>query len=188
MVVFARRVTVAEVTVMGATCVGLVEEVDALGGDVRGPVEERPDIKVIERCSSRKRPENKVFERCSFKNWYMVRERGPVEGRPGMQRCRDAVRPGMQGCSKSPAGTIRRCSAGGVPQKLRRDAPQEVLRRRCTAQRRTAGGAPQEMHWRRYSPNKTGDQGGRPARSLRSSGSAVADEDKADERCERRFP
>ena len=132
MVVFARRVTVAEVTVMGATCVGLVEEVDALGGDVRGPVEERPDIKVIERCSSRKRPENKVFERCSFKNWYMVRERGPVEGRPGIQECRDAVRPGMQGCSKSPAGTIRRCSAGGVPQRLRRDAPQEVLRRRCT--------------------------------------------------------
>ena len=49
LVVFARRVTVAEVTVMGATCVGLVEEVDALGGDVREPVEERPDIKVIER-------------------------------------------------------------------------------------------------------------------------------------------
>ena len=103
MVVFARRVTVAEVTVMGATCVGLMEEVDALGGDVRGPVEERPDIKVIERCSSRKRPENKVFERCSFKNWYMVRERGPVEGRPGI---------------KSPAGTIR--------------TPQEVHRRRCS--------------------------------------------------------
>ena len=82
----------AAVTVMGGTCVGLVKEVDALGGDVRGPVEERhprrrgwrPDIKEIERCSSR--------------NWYMVLERGPVEGRPGI---------------KSPAGTIR--------------TPQEVL-------------------------------------------------------------
>ena len=108
---------------MGATCIGMVEKVDALGGVVQGPAEEGP----VE-----ERPENKVFERCSFKNWYMVRERGPVEGRPGMQECRDAVRPGMQGCSKSPAGTIRRCSAGGVPQRLRRDAPQEVLRRRCT--------------------------------------------------------
>ena len=107
--------------------------------------------------------------------------------RPGIQGCGDAVRPGMQGCSKSPAGAIRRCSAGGVPQRLRRDAPQEVLRRRCTAQRRTAGGAPQEMHWRRYSPNKTGDQGGRPARSLRSSESAVTDEGKRDNRCERMF-
>ena len=79
-------VTVAEVTMMGATCFGLVEEVDALRDAVR----------------------------------------------PGIQGCGDAVRPGMQGCSKSPADAIRRCSAGGVPQKLRRDAPQEVLRRRCT--------------------------------------------------------
>ena len=82
----------AAVTVMGATCVGLVEEVDALGGDVRGPVERRPNIKVIERCSPMNRPENKVFERCSFRNWYMVLglHRGPVEGRQG---CRGA---GMQ--------------------------------------------------------------------------------------------
>ena len=42
-------VTVAEVIMMGATCIGLVEEVDALGGDVLVPVERRPDIKVIER-------------------------------------------------------------------------------------------------------------------------------------------
>ena len=101
LVVFARRVTVAEVAVMGATCVGLVEEVDALGGDVRGPVELRPDIKVIEGCSSR--------------NWYMVLERGPVEGRSiGLLEV-DALggpvegRPGI----KSPAGTNR--------------TPQEVL-------------------------------------------------------------
>ena len=33
-------VTVAEVTMMGATCIGMVEKVDALGGDVHGPVEE----------------------------------------------------------------------------------------------------------------------------------------------------
>ena len=96
-------VTVAEVTMMGATCFGLVEEVDALRDAVR----------------------------------------------PGIQGCGDAVRPGMQGCRKSPAV--------------------------------------KEVHWRRYSPNNTGDQGGRPARSLRSSESAVTDEGKADERCERRF-
>ena len=103
----------AAMTVMGGTCVGLVKEVDALGGDVRGPVEER--------------------------HWYMVLERGPVEGRPGI---------------KSPAGTIR---------------------------------TPQEVHRRRFSPNNTGDQGGRPTRTLRSSESVVTDEGKADERCERRF-
>ena len=33
-------VTVAEVTMMEATCIGMVEKVDALGGDVHGPVEE----------------------------------------------------------------------------------------------------------------------------------------------------
>ena len=96
-------VTVAEVTMMGATCFGLVEEVDALRDAVR----------------------------------------------PGIQGCGDAVRPGMQGCRKSPAV--------------------------------------KEVHWRRYSPNNTGDQGGRPARSLRSSESAVTDEGKRDNRCERRF-
>ena len=106
-------VTVAEVTMMEATCIGMVEKVDALGGDVHGPVEERHS-----HSGGRGwKPDIKEIERCSFNNWYMVLEHGPVEGRPG---------------TKSPAGTIRRCSAGGVPQRLRRDAPQEVLRRRCT--------------------------------------------------------
>ena len=110
----------AAMTVMGGTCVGLVKEVDALGGDVRGPVEERPDIKVIERCSFRKRPENKVFERCSFKNWYMVRERGPVEGRPGMQECRDAVRAQL-------------VQSGDAPKEVYRRDCAETHRRRCSA-------------------------------------------------------
>ena len=137
-----------------------------MGATCIGLVEEVDALGGVVHCPVEERPENKVFERCSFRNWYMVLglHRGPVEGRQG---CRDAVI-AWQGCSNS---------------LVRRDAVIACMQgcRKSPAVKSPAGTI------RRYSPNETGVQGGRPARSLRSSESAVTDEGKRDNRCERMF-
>ena len=167
-------VTVAEVTMMEATCIGMVEKVDALGGVVQGPAEEGP----VE-----ERPENKVFERCSFRNWYMVlgysSHRRPVEGRSIGLLEMDALGGPVEG--RPSIKRIRRCSPNN------------------TGVRGTTQGGRLTRGWRRNSLrcllNETGGrmkQGGRltsATRSLRSSESAVdTHEGKADESYERRFP